>query len=336
MFIDPDDAIGAFVTWRKQLEGDIMCCKRLITSILLLGMTVVPAMAWNDEGHMVIAAVAYDNLTASAKTRVANLLALSRYPVLGNKSGVPSRDAAKAAFMQAATAPDAIKKPRYRFKCDGLDAAAAPDAARNIGFEDKNIHKYWHFTDVPFSTDGTPAVKQPPIVNIQERIALFRKVLASDATDDLKAYDLVWLIHLVGDIHQPLHVTSRFTRNGPKGGDLGGIGIKVRGVPRSSTLHAFWNNIIGENDEAVKTAIDVAHSLPPPDDPVQAASMDEAVWVNESVWIAKNSIYRPPVGAGPGPFRLDEAYRTQASKVAQKQAALAGFRLAKLINDELK
>jgi len=76
-------------------------------------------------------------------------------------------------------------------------------------------HKYWHFVDKPFSKDGTTHFPELPIPNAQTQIDAFRAVLASNADDALKSYDLVWLLHLVGDVHQPLHASSRVSRAAP-------------------------------------------------------------------------------------------------------------------------
>ena len=84
-----------------------------------------------------------------------------------------------------------------------------------------------HFVDVPFSPDGTP-LPEIPTPNAQTRINDFRAVLASNSPDALKSYDLSWLLHLVGDIHQPLHGTTRVTHSRP-GGDDGGNGLGVVG-----------------------------------------------------------------------------------------------------------
>jgi hypothetical protein len=88
------------------------------------------------------------------------------------------------------------------------------NAARNIGYADKLRHQYWHYLDPPFSPDGT-AVRPPDLVNALTQITVLKAVLASNARDNVKSYDLVWLIHLVGDAHQPLHPTSRFTAADP-------------------------------------------------------------------------------------------------------------------------
>src|SRR5262245_44384541 len=81
-----------------------------------------------------------------------------------------------------------------------------PSAGQNIGYDDLARHKYWHFVDLPFSDDHTtlPTVPTP---NAETQIAAFRAVLATESNDPklekLKSYDLSWLLHLVGDVHNP-------------------------------------------------------------------------------------------------------------------------------------
>lgn len=285
-----------------------------------------PVRAWDDQGHMMIAAIAYDRLTPPVKARVAKLLSLNKYPVaLTNDAG--QADAAKARFMMAATAPDAIKG-RKGFINDGDDAARAPGAAVNIGFSDKRMNKYWHYINQPFSPDGTP-LEEPAQVNAQERIGLFRRTLASNAPDSLKAYDLVWLLHLVGDVHQPLHTASRFTQASPHG-DAGGSMVKLG----NGSLHVFWDTLPGTSS-SVAGAIRAARALPPAD-PNHAAETDEATWVQESFDLAKHDAYAPPVGPALGPYSLDNAYRQNAKQLADAQMALAGARLANVLNKQLK
>ena len=61
-------------------------------------------------------------------------------------------------------------------------------------------------------------------------MAVFRQVIGSDQPDALKSYDLVWLMHLVGDVHQPLHCVTRFTQTEPNG-DRGGNDVKLTTPP---------------------------------------------------------------------------------------------------------
>ena len=72
--------------------------------------------------------------------------------------------------------------------------------------------------------------------------------------------------------------------------------------------------------------------------PAAAASdLNVQHWIDESVNAAKNTAYQPPtIGDGNGPFTLDSAYKTRAKALAQQRVALAGARLAKILNEELR
>ena len=91
--------------------------------------------------------------------------------------------------------------------------------------------------------------KEPPSVNAQSQIEVMRKALGDPSTsDDIKSYDLVWLIHLVGDVHQPMHAVARFTkphRNGDAGGNLLTLSCKAP-VSCAGNLHSQWGRAAGE------------------------------------------------------------------------------------------
>ena len=301
----------------------------LALCIALLSLTRAAA-AWNSAGHMMIAAVAYGKLTPAAHTRVTSLLQLNPdYPRWIEHASREERD--EVAFVMAATWPDEIKsEPGYQN--DGERPIGA-DAARNIGYADHLQHRYWHFIDLPFSTDRTP-LRQPPTPNAETQIASFRKTLASaDASDALKSYDLVWLLHLVGDVHQPLHTTSRFTHSQPNG-DAGGNLVALCPRPCRSELHAFWDDVPGTEKNPIVAIRRAAH-LPLPDARV-AAIDDERQWIHESFLIAQNSVYIPPIGDGPGPWRIDGPYRSIAHRITGDRLALAGYRLAHVLNEAFR
>jgi len=302
-------------------------------SVAALAITLLTfahtASAWNSAGHMMVAAVAYERLNPQTRARVSHLLQLNPdYPKWIEHASGADRD--RIAFVMAATWPDRIKsEPDYHN--DG-DRPSGPDTARNTGYTDHLQHRYWHFIDLPFSTDHTP-LNQPPVPNAQTQIAVFRRTLASrEASDELKSYDLVWLLHLVGDVHQPLHTTSRFTRSQPDG-DAGGNRVALCRKPCRNELHAFWDDIPGTEKSPVVAIRRAAH-LPEPD-PHVAAVDDERQWIRESFSIAQNSVYIPPVGDGPGPWRLDGPYRAIAHQVTGQRLALAGARLAHVLNEAL-
>jgi S1/P1 Nuclease len=306
--------------------------------VLLCVGAVAPGYAWDDEGHMMVSYLAYKQLTPTARDRANALLKLNpKYNdwLATLPAGASSADKDMMIFMIAATRPDQIKRDAS-YTADGSDKGnrpdGSPDPTRNTGYDDKLMHKYWHFIDTPFSTDATPL---PPIPtpNAQERIALFRSVLASNASDPLKSYDLSWLLHLVGDVHQPLHCATRVDASNP-GGDAGGNLVKLgcHGCP--TELHAFWDLVLGTSNKP-KSAIRAAKKLPAPDSTLAAKSGD-ADWVSESFQKAQQDVYVSPVGTGIGPFQLTGSYKKAAKKLAQQRVALAGARLANMLNTELK
>jgi len=205
--------------------------------VLALGAVLVlsatPAWGWDDEGHMMVAAVAWDHLGDASRSRVTALLKLNPdYPIWTVDTTLKERD--QIAFIRAATWPDAIKS-EADYENDG-NRPEGPDAGRNIGYADHLQHRYWHFIDLPFSTDGA-AVPPPATPNVQTQIHTFTAAIGShDVSDDIKSYDLVWLEHLVGDAHQPLHATSRFSSSLPLG-DRGGNLVALRQtLPRRTSF----------------------------------------------------------------------------------------------------
>jgi hypothetical protein len=288
------------------------------------------ASAWNLRGHMEVAAIAWDQLTPRTKARVSQLLRLN--PDQPDWiDGFPSKQKSKAAFTRASGWADDIKR-RSDYADDG-ETPSGLDSSRNIGYADKLMHRYWHYKDIPFSPDNTPT-HDVPNPNAETQIITFRDTLASQAaSDDLKSYDLVWILHLVGDVHQPLHATSRFTHDLPDG-DRGGNSVKLCESPCRNELHAFWDNLLGTGT-STRAAINAARNVD--DAPAGSASnQDVHAWLVESSEIAKASAYKSPIGPSAGPFTLTDAYKRQAKKIANERVAIAGARLAKLLNDALQ
>ena len=283
-----------------------------------------------------VAAVAYDRLAPEVRQNVTALLKLNpRYAAW--VADFPEDEKPRAAFLRAARWADDIKAdPAY--EADGMQNGNRPSgrkAARNVGYADKLMHKYWHFIDVPFSPDHT-ALVDPETPNARTQIALFRSTLKSaKSSDPLKSYDLVWLIHLVADVHQPLHAISRFDAAHPEG-DAGGNGVLVcrPSCQTQERLHAFWDHILGVSTDYA-TAIDNAGQLPPAD-PALASIDDEDVWIQESFEAAQTHVYVSPIEVGDGPYEVTDDYISAARELAAQRIALAGARLANLLNDALR
>ena len=311
---------------------------RLVALALLwILLCSVPSYGWFNLGHMAVAYVAYQKLTPQKKDRVDVLLRMN--PDLKNwlqliPPGTSKADERMMIFMIAATWPDRIKDDDH-YKDDGTAGGNRPDGkptnTQNIGYADLFRHKYWHFVDIPFTQDGAklPGI---PVPNAKTQINVFRSVLSSNSPDALKSYDLSWLLHVVGDVHQPLHCIERYGKTQPDG-DAGGNFVKLCAPPCKDVLHGFWDGLPGDSDDPVD-AIKVAKQLPKANKNL-AGKLDTAVWIKESFWLRKY-VYVNPIGLGGGPFTITGAYRKTARAIANQRVALAGARLGNILNKELK
>lgn len=296
------------------------------------------ASAWWDEGHMQIAAVAYERLSPETREKADALIHLN--PEYENwVAGVPERLRPQYAFVRAAVWADDIKSQIVGYTDEG-DTANSLTAGRNIGYVDSFKHTYWHFKDIPYFVEGMTESESDP-VNLETQIVTLTKGLSTSSglPDSVRSYDLVWLLHLVGDAHQPLHATALFSKAFKKG-DQGGNSIDVTPANgQTIKLHAYWDGIFGGYSTpygAIKDGLlDKNIKLPEPD-PARAAISDPAVWLTESRQRAIDFVYVAPVGFDKGPYELDRSYETNARKVAREQAAVAAARLANLITEALK
>jgi S1/P1 Nuclease len=294
------------------MEGSAMR-DRLLFSIALSVLPVATAEAWWDEGHMQIAYVAYKRLDAAVKDNADALLRLNPdYPKW--TAAAPDAETAKRdAFVHAATWADDIKTPAYAYKSDDVHSATA---GQNIGYADHNQHAYWHFKDILYSPDRTPLPSPDPVDAVtQVKIMMSALPPSSGASDDVRSYDLVWLLHLVGDLHQPLHAISRYTVE-LSGGDAGGNAETV--IPATGetiALHAYWDRMFGGYSSPAGAVFDADEmgglaSLHP--NAAQAETLDPEIWAQESAAAAKQYAYARPVGAGPSAVMLTREYETNA------------------------
>src|SRR5690349_3776392 len=182
---------------------------RVIAGFVAVTMLSTSALAWGPTGHMLVAEIALGRLIAKAKAEVSRLLAIPPDP-----KGSKLNDN----FITAACWADDIKGITHKFN-------------------------EWHFKDIPFSGDGTPAETDPPTngdaqIAINQCIATLKNASASYTE---KASSLRFLIHLVGDVHQPLHCSTRCTSEFERG-DRGGNDFPVQGA---KNLHSYWDGGIG-------------------------------------------------------------------------------------------
>ncbi|UTP39769.1 S1/P1 nuclease [Phenylobacterium sp. LH3H17] len=308
-------------------------------SALVLGVSIAlvsapQALAWNARGHMAVAVIAWDQMTPPAQARASALL--QRNPYYSSwTNGVPAANRDVVAFARAATWPDQIRSDGD-YADDQVDSPPTTDG----GYQPPRYkHRYWHYKDLPFTPDNTPT-EAPPEPNAATQIRALSADLGAPATsDDRKSFALSWLLHLVGDVHQPLHATARYTAALPSG-DNGGnkVGVCPEAASqcswrRSTPLHTFWDAAIGTSSSSA-SAITKARSMTKATGPAtQVSDVDE--WLSESQSLARTVVYLPPVRSGSGPYRLNHAYELRAGSYAERRIALAGARLANLLNQTL-
>ena len=332
----------------------------------LLLIAAPQARGWGNTGHEAVAYIAWQQMTPATRARAIELL--KQVPTLHNAdhtqtipgyvewvadlpAGLSQDDRNLYLFMRAATWADSIK---HRWLIDSDTPPAGRTTEIHIGFTDKESHGYWHFIDSGFASDDS-AIPATPAPNAATQIAALRQFIATNEVDSLKAYDLAWIEHLVGDLHQPLHGATRyFDGTDDKGGNTVKIKVptaiakELEGTLSKSApneLHAFWDDLPGEGQPAPALPQAAAFAKPLSKAAASKVSIvDPQRWADESLVLAKKHVYVTPIGSGPQPdpsaansaYLITTAYYDRALRDAKSRVALAGARLAKLLNENLK
>jgi len=271
-----------------------------------------PAAAWGEFGHRVTAIIAYHRLTSAAKARIDRLLQANA---------------------------DDLAPP------DFVGSSVWADAAR---YEEAGTAG-WHFAAYPLSWRGSfdscpgPASKVGDMRQAQTgaedclipRLYGFAARLDGHPDD---ARSLKFLIHLVGDVHQPLHVAD----NGNFGGNCVQL-VAPKGVANTN-LHAFWDGPAAQSlgrDPAAAAAALEARITPEQATgwvaelrgPLAAAPNGWAsAWAKETFAMAPLAYAPTNLKPGCGTRRVPATYPRQTSDAAGLQLSKAGVRLAFLLN----
>jgi len=249
--------------------------------------------AWGGDGHQIVCLIAEDRLTPAAKAGI--------HALLGD---------ANISDAEIASWADEIRRQRQE---------TAP----------------WHYVDIPTDAKGFDAKRDGQNGNnVTDKINDFKAVLQdAKATKDARVEALKFLVHFVGDIHQPLHCAER---NKDKGGNARLVFFLDH--PRAVNLHSVWDTAILINHKGGVRNLDYAEKLNAGIKPEQAAAWATGTtvdWANESHDLAISSAYKDVPADGPPP-KLNQAYVDAAGKVIDVQLQRAGVRLATILNDIFK
>lgn len=281
------------------------------------------AHAWDYTGHMLVDQIAYGQMKPEALEKINALL-----PLLETKYNA--------------------HKP-YNFVTAG---AYMDDMRAQKGYP----YGPWHYIDSPYTPDGSGYAEPPPphlLSAIQQSVDVIKN---AQSTDSQKAEALAMIMHFVGDAHQPLHCVDW--------NDKGGNGYFIAGVPftdlskkRPANLHSFWDKAYrfdvkdgkvvelffglwtnerpdapGEGIVAKQAAI-IAAEFPAESLAKEAAITDTHAWAKESYLLACKSAYPPgPHPANNEVITLSPEFVQTSHKIAYQRMALAGYRLAYLLN----
>ncbi len=245
--------------------------------VLLALAKVQAASAWTDAGHRIVAQIATEHLTPGAQQEVGRLLAL----------------------QGAASLPD---------------VSMWADLAKAVPF----LTQPSHVVHMPL--DGRPYDPDRDCRNGRCALAALAEhesILGDPGADAAsRATALNMVVHLVGDLHQPLHTSA----------DTGQRSIVWRG--RTMTLHRFWDEEIVAARNADWRTLAAAVGAGGCAD---AGHADAVAWAEEGRDIARDAILSDPRVAGSG-RALPEDHAADAWPVAEKRLRLAGCRLAALLN----
>jgi hypothetical protein len=302
---------------------------RSLSRLLWLALAALPAFAWGPAGHQVVALIAEQRLSPDVRARITKLLFDGQY-----------------SMSQISTCADALRaadrgplKPEDEF-CAKLVSNNIPSGTGP-----------WHYIDIPVpTTEKSLDAFCPDGACVVGKIKAFRETLSNSTSDDDRRTALLFLIHFMGDIHQPLHCAERQC---DQGGNQEHVAFHMKGVERGDLrLHGVWDVDLVDKlmqDEKTTDLSTLATKLLKKVQESQAAawvqtSVDEIAW--EGYALAEKHAYKgipaqnfcdkstpPPVAP---PFALSSGYEDEGERIVRVQLMKAGVRLAALLQNSLE
>ena len=311
-------------------------CAALAAAVLVLGATPRAAWSWGCAGHVIVARIAEWHLGAHARERVADILAKNPIdPALPRYCPRIAGDR----FADGATWADDVREQR-------------PETAE------------WHYLDIPRgAATGDVARYCPPGGCVTRAIVAQLAKLRAHVAGAKKAEALRYVVHFVGDVHQPLHCTT----NGDRGGNC--VPVAYFGSAPKLTdpaqgkytpnLHQVWDSRVIEAELAARhrtpgelaSAIDCRFATQIA--AWMAAAPDPEAWARDAQQKAEDVVYGKlpaavPVATTADPhtckdgdvtqrmlglhLALEQPYQDAAFAVIEEQLAKAGARLAAELN----
>jgi len=270
------------ITMRKLMRS---CTQAILTSVLLLQWASL--YAWDTNGHAIVAMLAEERLTPTAKVAVSELLR-------------------GQSLVEVASWPDQVRNQK-----------TAP----------------WHYVNIEIDeSQYEPDRHCPHRQCVIGQIERFRQALADTSMNSEKRQKaLKYLVHFVGDLHQPLHAGQNH--------DRGGNDVKVEFLGRAANpftkkpwnLHQVWDNgLLDKYAPDAKQAVTQINQYLMAQNETELANGSVVQWAMQSHEQARDHAYKFAADK-----RLDDVYVKQALPAIETQLAKAGIRLAHLLNTAL-
>lgn len=253
--------------------------KTLLTAAAFALALPTPALAWGQTGHRVIGKLAEERIDAKTRAEIEK--------IIGSES-----------LAEAATFADEERSNPAPF----WQTEASP----------------WHYVTVPAGKSYSD-VGAPDEGDAYTALQRFTSTLRDrNASQEDKAVVLRFIVHIVGDLHQPLHAGD--------GTDRGGNDVKVEYFGQNTNLHSVWDSALidSENLSYTEFAARLDRRITP-DLTIEWWDADPLVWIAESAAI-RPSIY--PADKTDKPVQLSYVYQYRNLPIAEERLEQAGVRLA--------
>lgn len=266
--------------------------QRLLASLVLVlwgGSPASLARAWGPEGHRIVGDIAQRHMSARANAELTRLL--------GHGSSL------------AEIANDADD---YRAKC------------RNTG--------PWHYVNIPLDASAYVPARDCPaeaggcvLSALERELSVLRDHSQPEAE---RRFALRFVVHLVGDLHQPLHSADR--------GDRGGNDVPLRFRGQLTNLHKLWD--LDLMNASHRTRASFGTPTPSEAEPARVRALQQGGpvdWALEAREVARQFVYGKLPRAVDGELELPAAYLEAVMPALDTQLVRAGLRLALLLESAL-
>lgn len=307
---------------------------KLLFIAFLLTFLSINSFAWDDVGHKISAYIAWQRMTPAARDNVIRIL-----------RAAPEDSQLSTFYMNYGVEPEGQRKREFF-----MLVATWADIIRDRAFDTryKKYHKSnWHYADTFWKqVDGKVEVLsgfEEGGQAVNQLVEFDKLIRNSSASDKDKAVAIAWIMHLLGDLHQPLHTSARVTDLEPKGDQGGNLFLLTpQGTPREKqeNLHWFWDSIVVRAIPPKKTDFCERDYIEPLAQrfmkkypfsaeqgklklgDYQALQQESFAYNNTDVFSPDLIRFQPP----------SEKYKKNAYKLAERQLAMAGYRMGELFN----